>query len=332
MNELATTAGHDDRATQPTAGTVPPPETAAGPHRSSAARQVCLLAWKEANDRYRSGWVLISAVVWLGAIGLTSVFGQIQIGRIGIQGYERTAISLLNLAQYFVPLLGLLLGHDLIVGERESGTLALLVASGVPRQRLMLGKYVGAVVTLGFPLVLGFVIAGAAIGGASSAAGSAVFVRLGISAVLLGGVFVAIGLWISTVCATRVRALVVALLTWCAAVFVFDLVAMGILLSSRATSAATEIEAVCEVTGQHPIEDIHSAYNTPEVPPKAGSMASPRDGLGWVLLNPIDLFRAVNLPELAGRTPSAALALGVFGAWIAASLGVSIRSFQRCDL
>ncbi len=79
-----------------------------------------LIAAKEFGDRFRSGWVIACVVVWLGAIGLTSFLGLLQVGQIGVQGYDRTVISLLNLVQYLVPLLGLLLGHDLIVAKRKS--------------------------------------------------------------------------------------------------------------------------------------------------------------------------------------------------------------------
>src|SRR5215831_1257302 len=103
-----------------------------GGARMKSLGQIKLIALKEFGDRFRSGWVLACIIVWLGAITLTSFFGRIQIGQIGMQGYERTVITLLNLVQYLVPLLGLLLGHDLIVSESEERTLKLLLASGLP--------------------------------------------------------------------------------------------------------------------------------------------------------------------------------------------------------
>src|SRR5512140_1522582 len=105
--------------------------------------QLGIIGWKEFADRLRSGWVIACALVWLGAIALTSLFGLVQIGRIGVQGYERTVMSLLNLVQYLVPLLALLLGHDLLVSEREEKTLALILAGGVPRHLLLMGKFLG---------------------------------------------------------------------------------------------------------------------------------------------------------------------------------------------
>src|SRR5262245_53178360 len=79
-----------------------------GPPKGGTPNQIRCIAWKEFGDRFRSGWVIACVLVWLGAICLTSFFGLLQIGRVGAQGYERTVIGLLNLAQYLVPLLGLL--------------------------------------------------------------------------------------------------------------------------------------------------------------------------------------------------------------------------------
>jgi Cu-processing system permease protein len=149
-------------------------------------KQVRLIAFKEFADRLRSGWVIACIIVWLGAICLTSFFGLIQIGQIGAQGYERTVVSLLNIVQYMIPLLGLLLGHDLIVAENEERTLRLVLASGVSRSRLLLGKFFGGCLCLAVSVVAGFLIAGTAVGLAARDSGIAPFVRLAISGVGLG--------------------------------------------------------------------------------------------------------------------------------------------------
>ena len=211
-------------------------------------RQITLIAVKEFGDRLRSGWVIACVLVWLGAIGLTSFFGLLQIGRIGVQGYERTVISLLNLVQYLVPLLGLLLGHDLIVSETEDHTLRMVLAGGISRTRLMFGKFCGGCLTLAVPLLFGFAIAGTVIGVAAKDDQFASFLKLAVSGLGLGILFLALGLAISTISRTRVQALVLALLTWCLAVFVFDLVALGMLVSNNSAAAAQEIEFVCDAT------------------------------------------------------------------------------------
>jgi Cu-processing system permease protein len=297
-------------------------------------RQAGLIALKEFADRLRSGWVIACIVVWLGAICLTSFFGLIQIGHIGAQGYERTVISLLNIVQYLVPLLGLLLGHDLIVAENEERTLKLLLASGVSRSRLLLGKFFGGCLSLAVPVVAGFLIAGIAVGFAAKDSGIAPFVRLAISGVALGTIFVAAGLTISVWSRIRVQALVVSLLLWCFFVFVFDLVALGVLVSTKAPAASREIEIICDATHVNAAADIHSAFDTA---PEAGvttSAAGSSDSASmlWLALNPIDVFRAVNLGRQTGFQLPHAVALGCAALWFGLAATLSQRRFNRIDL
>lgn len=290
------------------------------------------IAFKEFSDRFRSGWVIAFTAVWLGAIALTSLFGLIQIGKIGWQGYERTVVSLLNLVQYLVPLLALLLGHDLVVSEREDRTIALCIASGVSRAQLLIGKFLGGCLALAFPVTLGFVIAGVVIGLGAGRTGLGNFILLAVSGLGLGLIFLALGLVVSILCRTRVQSLVVALLMWCAAVFVFDLVALGVVISTRTNDATKQIETVTDATHVNTMADMHQAFesgvdNVPKAKPAATKI------LFWTLLaNPIDLFRAINLPVTTeAQVPVAAIPLA-FACWIAAALSAGFWRLRRLDL
>jgi Cu-processing system permease protein len=296
------------------------------------ARQLSIIAAKEFGDRLRSGWVVACILVWLGAIGLTSFFGLLQIGHIGVQGYERTVISLLNLVQYLVPLLGLLLGYDLVVSEKEEPTMRLLVAGGVNRTRLLVGKFAGGCLTLIVPLALGFSIAGTVIGVAAKDSSIGPFLKLALSGMGTGILFLGLGLMISTFSRTRVQALVLALLTWCIAVFVFDLVALGVMVSTQSTSAAQEIEFVCDATHVNAAADLHSSYDNVGDAPNRTIAPNETPSLAWLALNPVDLFRAFNLPQQAGvRVPPMTLALGMI-LWLVVPFGLSAWKLNRTDL
>ena len=300
--------------------------------RLSAARQVRLIAAKEFGDRLRSGWVIACVLLWLGAIGLTSFFGLLQVGRVGAQGYERTVISLLNLVQYLVPLLGLLLGHDLIVSENEERTLRLVLAGGTSRTRLLLGKFLGGCLTLAVPLTLGFAIAGTVIGLIAKDQGVASFLRLAVSGLVLGILFLSIGLVISTFCRTRVQSLVVALLLWCVAVFVFDLVALSVLLSTQATTASQEIEILCDTTHINRATDLHSEFDQVAPAQARAATAGTASSLGWLMINPVDLFRAINLSkQMEWNVPVSTMLVSVT-LWLAITLGGSLWKLHRTDL
>ena len=118
-----------------------------------------------------------------------------------------------------------------------------------------------ACLTLALPLVLGFAIAGTVIGVAAKDDGIAPFLRLALSGLVLGILFLGIGVAISTFSRTRVQSLVAALLTWCIAVFVFDLVALGLLVSTKSPVATQEIEVLCDTTHVNAAADIHSTFD-----------------------------------------------------------------------
>ena len=90
-----------------------------------------LIARQEFLVALRARWVAgFSAAFSVLAIGI-AYFGTTTAGVAGVQGFERTAASLLNLVLYLVPLLGLMLGT-----LAPDGSLAPLSAGGRPVQEL----------------------------------------------------------------------------------------------------------------------------------------------------------------------------------------------------
>lgn len=301
----------------------------------SGGTMLGVLAIKEFGDRFRNGWVVACVVLWVGAISLTSFMGLLQIGRIGAQGYERTVISMLNLAQYLVPLLGLLLGHDVIVGENEERTLRLLIASGVSRTRLLLGKFIGSCITLAVPLAIGFFIAGAVVGFAAKDNDIGSFLRLGVTGLALGVVFLAVGMVVSSFARSRVQAIVTALLLWCAFVFVWDLLALGIMVSTKSSAATREIEVVCDATHVNAAADIHAeadAIQASTAHGGANAITSNTGTMAWMAVNPVDLFRAMNLSKMLGVRVPWVVAGSSFLAWILLSLVAARWRLGRIDL
>ena len=106
-------------------------------------RQVQAVAAKEFRDRLRNRWVLAVAVVFTVFSLLITYFGSAAQGQIGPRSIELTIASLVSLVIYLIPLIALLLGFDAIVGERERGSLDLLLALPITRLELLLCKYLG---------------------------------------------------------------------------------------------------------------------------------------------------------------------------------------------
>ena len=119
---------------------------------------------------------------------------------------------------YVLSLIALLFTFDAVTGERESGTLRLMLANSVPRHTVLIGKFLGALVSISIPFVLAVLInllvlsTSSAIHLSASAWG-----RLGIVffvALLYLCLFLALGLLVSTRVQRSAVSLVILLLMW----------------------------------------------------------------------------------------------------------------------
>ncbi len=195
-------------------------------------RQVGSLALKEFRDRLRNRWVLAVALVFaLFSIAIT-YFGGAAQGQIGPRSIEVTVASLVSLVIYLIPLIALLLGFDAIVGERERGSLDLLLALPITRLELLLGKYLGLAAALTLSTLTGFALVAVPLFHQFSWYGLYHYIGFTLSAVLLGLSFLSLAILISVLARDRARASGLAIGLWFSLVLVFDLVLLGLLVAS----------------------------------------------------------------------------------------------------
>lgn len=228
-------------------------------------RPLAAVAHKEFRDRLRNRWVLAVTLIFAAFSFAITWFGGAGQGLIGPASLELTIASLVSLVIYLIPMIALLLGFDSIVGERERGSLDLLLALPVTRLELLLGKYLGLAAALSAATLLG--LAGVAV---------LLVVRFGdaglysyggfmISAVLLGLAFLSLAMLLSTLARDRAQASGLAIVVWFVLVLVFDLLLLGLLVAT------------------------------------GGDLGGWLDGdrVAWLLLlNPADVFRILNVFSL----------------------------------
>lgn len=197
--------------------------------------QVRVIASKEFRDRIRNRWVLAVAIIFsLFALAI-AYFGSAQQGAVGFRGIDVTIASLVSLVIYLVPLISLILGYDAIVGEKERGSLELLLSMPITRFEILLGKFLGLSAALASSTVLGFG-AGVLLLSAQLSARD-VYHYLGFvgSAILMGMAFLSLSLLVSVLALDRIRASGVAIGLWFFFVLIFDLLLMGALVLSQGT-------------------------------------------------------------------------------------------------
>ncbi len=267
--------------------------------------QIAAIASKEFRDRIRNRWVLAVALVFT-AFALTIAYvGAAQQGSVGFRSIDVTIASLVRLVIYLIPLIALILGFDAIVGERERGSLDLLLSMPITRLELLLGKYFGLAAALSFSTVAGFGLVAILL--SPQLDFNALFHYFGfmISSVLLGCAFLSLAVMLSVFAADRTRASGLAIAIWFFFVLVFDLLLLGALV----------------ITGGQWGGDVFPYL---------------------LLANPADVFRILNIFTLAdvrsmyGLTTVFPPALAnpwllgvVMLAWIAAPLGIATWRFRR---
>ena len=267
-------------------------------------RQIFTVAGKEFRDRIRNRWVLAVALVFAVFSLVIAYFGGAQQGVVGFRSIEITIASLVSLVIYLIPLIALLLGFDAIVGERERGSLDLLLAMPITRLELLLGKYLGLAAALTASMLGGFGVVMALLFRQIDTRGLYHFIGFMGSSVLLGLAFLSLAVLLSVMARDRTRASGLAIAAWFFFVLVFDLLMLGLLVSTGGRFGG--------------------------------------DALTWLLLlNPADVFRILNvfslddvrtLYGLASIVPPALgnpLAMGaVMLAWIAVPLLIAKWRFK----
>lgn len=275
-------------------------------------RAVVTVARKEIQDGLRNRWIIAATAV-LAALALALAFlGSAPTGTVGASEMTVTVVSLASLTIFFIPLIALLLSFDAIVGERERGSLLLLLSYPISRGQVLAGKFVGHILILAAATVIGYGAAGIAITllgeGADAEAWRSFSALIG-SSVLLGGVFLALGYLISIVVRERATAAGLAVATWLVFVLLYDLALLGWLVADQ---------------GKHLTAQSFQLL---------------------LLLNPADVYRMFNLtsvPEvrqfsgMAGLADEAALSpemlLVVLALWLVVPLVAAAALFGRKEL
>lgn len=274
---------------------------------------ILTVARKEFRDGFRNRWILaITGIFATLALGI-AYLGTVTTGRVGFASFDATLASLTTLGSFVIPLISLLIAYDTIVGERNGGTLQLLLTYPISHAELAAGKFLGHSAVLATAIIAGFGVAIAAYQimmpevrtlSAWAAIGSFM-----LSASLLGASFVGLACLISVSAREKARAAGLALLVWFLLVVLFDLLLLAVLV----------------ISGGNEIERAIFPY--------------------LLMLNPIDVFRLINLVGLGGSggnavflamTAGHAYNVGVLYAalavWLVAPFTIALLAFQRQEV
>jgi ABC-type transport system involved in multi-copper enzyme maturation permease subunit len=114
--------------------------------------------------------------------------------------------------------LALVFTYDSISGEKEDGTLRQTLANTIPRHQLLLGKYIGVVLTIGIPLLIGLLVSLIIVVASNVAVISGLdwlkILAFVLVSLLYLSIFILLGMFVSSRTAYPANSMVVLLLIW----------------------------------------------------------------------------------------------------------------------
>jgi Cu-processing system permease protein len=272
-------------------------------------RIVAAIAARDARNGLRTRWFLLYAAVF---VVLSVGFSTVAMGGsalTGQPGFGRTSAGLLNLMLLMVPLIGLTVGAQSLVADRQDRSLEYLLAQPVSAAEVFLGKYLGAALSLLLTLLVGFGCAGVVIAGRGSTVAIGDFALLVALTALLGLAMLSVGYLVSSCSPQTAGALGIALTLWLGFVIVGDLGLMGsaLVMDLRA-------ETLLTLTLINPL-DVYKLLGVEQ-------LQTSLDVLG-----PAGAYAT---EELGGSL--APLLFGLLAAWVLLPLPLGYALFKRTDV
>ncbi|MDE0297364.1 MAG: ABC transporter permease subunit [Candidatus Poribacteria bacterium] len=162
-----------------------------------------------------------------------------------------TSIDVSFIFEVVLSLMALMFAYDALAGERERGTLRLVLTHSVSRGTILLAKYVGAMLCLLIPLALSLILSLILLTtNASFSLGTPDFLRIGgfvLASLSYLSVFYLIGLLISAATQRTSTALMISMFVWGFLVLVYPNMILATIkpsaqLQTRAESAVDEMK------------------------------------------------------------------------------------------
>ncbi|WP_435320592.1 ABC transporter permease subunit [Haloarchaeobius sp. TZWSO28] len=275
--------------------------------------RVITIARKEVDDSVRS------RLLW-GIVGLVAVLTSFAAAMLQfVPGVEADALAGINgateLATLLVPIVALVAAYLAIAGERESGSVKVLLGFPPSRAEVVAGKFLGRAA-----LVIVGVSAGYAVSGVVTLLvyGSLPVVAFAATLALtafLGAVFVAIAVGLSALSATRSRAMTGSIAVYLVLTLFWDFVPQGTYMLVEGSSPTAPLPGWFLLLQSLSPTGAYGSLVTAVVSSEAG---------------------VPGLPALvAGAFPfylEPWFLLGLLAAWSAVPLLVGYRAFEKADL
>lgn len=168
---------------------------------------------KDFQDSIRSYWLWGLSVLFIVFFGVPAYFFADRVGSAAQQqGQQLSTDAFLNILAevnaFFVPVIAIVIAYAAIAGERDSGTLKLLLSLPHSRLDVVVGKVLGRGAVVALPVLVGFVVAGGIFLITPVEFGFANYVLFALLTALLAVTYVAIAIGFSAAAESARRAMI----------------------------------------------------------------------------------------------------------------------------
>ena len=276
-------------------------------------KKIYAIAKKEFLDNFRNKWIIAITIIFLILTLLISYAGT--VGSTGWTDMEGTIAGMIALVQYLIPIIALMLGYATIVGEREKGSLSLMLSYPVQRWEVILGKFFGLATVLSMAMVIGFGAAGVIIGLKVSNVQWSEFLLFIAVSILLGLVYISLAILFSSIFKKRSTSLGSSIFIWFLFVMIWNLILVALLVA---------------VAG-YGIDDLSNADLVLPSWYYVSALVNPITAFSLMVTLNITAFSA----EMTGHIPSfytTPAALTILLLWILIPLFITCLKFNKKDL
>jgi len=155
-----------------------------------------------------------------------------------------SSIDWVFIISLILSFLALVFTYDCVSGEKEDGTLRQMLANTIPRYQVLLGKYLGVLLTIGIPLFIGLLVSLIIVVSSNVAVISGLDWLKILTVVLLSflylSIFILLGIFVSSRTAHPANSMVMLLLIW--VVLVVLMPSFGRIISEVSGKAPNPVE------------------------------------------------------------------------------------------
>jgi Cu-processing system permease protein len=263
---------------------------------------LAVLARWDARAILRDRWFISIAGAFAALTVAAALVALAGVDVIGVSAFGRVAATLVHLGMLFIPLLGLTAGALWIAGERETGSLAMVLSQPVDRATVYAGKFLGVAWGMIGAVAVGLGSAGVLLALRAGTDRILGYLWLVVLSLLLALATLAVGFAISAAAPGRSRALGTALVVWLGLVIVSDLGILGTALALRLPAPAVLVLGSLNPVSAFRLAAVVGISGSAEVTGPVGIYAADRLGMGGMNALMIGILVAWALGAfLAGR-------------------------------